>query len=90
MMKHGEMNHEDCHEMLGVLSDYIDGDLGAEFCSAIEQHLSDCENCRVVVDSLRKTVYLYKITSMPATVPSQVRERLFRCLELDEFLGEHK
>lgn len=80
------MDHDHCHELLNSLSDYIDGDLGAEVCALIEQHLEGCENCRIVVDSLRKTVTLYHATSGPVAVPEGVRERLYRCLELDEFL----
>jgi hypothetical protein len=49
--------------------------------------LSDCEDCRIVVDSLRKTVYLYRVTSdeLPP-VPEDVRQRLYHCLDLDEFI----
>ena len=49
-----------CKEMLGSLSDYIDGDLEAQLCAEIEQHMAGCGNCRVVVDTLSKTVSLYR------------------------------
>ena len=82
------MSHEhgECRKLLGSLSDFVDGDLEAQICAEIERHLVDCDNCRIVVDSLRKTVYLYKTTTEPAAVPEDVRERLFRCLDLDEFI----
>jgi len=55
-------------------------------CARIERHMEGCENCRIVVDTLRKTVYLYRESVEPPSVPSDVRQRLFRSLDLDEFL----
>lgn len=75
-----------CKQILGSLSDYIDGELGVELCSIIEQHLEGCDNCRIVVNTLRKTVELYRQTSGPAELPGSVRERLFLKLELEEYL----
>ena len=79
------MEHSNCKYLLGSLSEYIDGELGSALCSEIEQHLEGCENCRIVVDSLRKTVYLYKTTSGPTGMPTDVRERLYKRLDLNEF-----
>ena len=71
-----------CKSMLENLSDYIDGDLQAELCKEIEQHISGCENCRIVVDTLKKTVELYKQTSEPVDLPIEVRQRLYKKLKL--------
>jgi len=79
------MDHESCRYFLDSLSDYIDGSLGEAFCAEIEQHMGGCENCRVVVDTLRKTVYLYQVTAESPQMPQDVRQRLFRRLDLDEF-----
>jgi len=83
------MEHSNCKHLLGSLSDYIDGELGSALCSEIEQHLEGCENCRIVVDSLRKTVYLYKTTAGPTGMPNDVRTRLFKRLDLSEFLEKN-
>jgi anti-sigma factor RsiW len=80
------MDKHDCKNLLASLSDYVDGSLNENLCSEIERHMAGCENCRVVVDSLRKTIYLYQVTSEPSTVPDDVRQRLFSRLELGEFL----
>ena len=48
-----------CKDMLGNLSDYIDGQLESELCAEIEQHVACCTNCRIVVDTLERTVTLY-------------------------------
>jgi anti-sigma factor RsiW len=80
--------HENCRHLLASLSEYVDGSLADELCMELERHLKDCQNCRIVVDTLRKTVYLYHITTEPAQVPADVRERLYHCLDLDEFLQD--
>ena len=79
--------HEDCRQLLNSLSDYIDGDLQQELCDEIELHMKDCDNCRIVVDTLSKTISLYQTSSEPAVVPEEVRQRLFHRLDLDEFLN---
>ena len=76
----------ECKYLLGSLSDYIDGDLSEEICAEIERHMAGCENCRIVVDSLRKTVYLYRVTSDQEALPDDVRQRLFHSLDLDDYL----
>ena len=82
------MAHDNCKHLLGSLSEYIDGDLGDEICAEIEKHLAGCENCRVVIDSLKKTVYLYHVTSEDSPVPDGVRNRLFQRLELKDLLNK--
>ncbi len=76
-----------CKSLLDSLSEYVDGTLSEELCNEIQRHLSDCQNCSIVVDTLRKTIYLYHaITSEPADVPRDVRERLFHSLKLEDYL----
>ena len=79
------MENHDCSHLLASLSDYIDGEARADLCAEIEQHLTECNKCRVVVDSLRKTVSLYQETDT-VDLPDPVRLRLFHCLNLDEFI----
>jgi anti-sigma factor (TIGR02949 family) len=79
--------HPECRHLLDSLSDYLDGDLPDELCNEIERHMSDCDNCRVVVDTLRNTISLYRTTSSEADLPEAARQRLFHRLNLDEFLN---
>lgn len=80
-------DHSKCKALLGSLSEYVDGTLGEELCEEIERHVSECQNCRVVVDTLKKTVYLYQESAADqAVVPGPVRERLFRTLNLDDYI----
>jgi predicted anti-sigma-YlaC factor YlaD len=79
------MNEKNCKSLLGSLSDYVDGTAQEEFCQELERHLADCEDCRIVVDTLKKTVYLYH-SSTDTTLPLPVRERLFKRLNLDDYM----
>lgn len=81
------MDSENCRHLLRALSDYVDGVLEEELCTEIDRHLSGCENCRIVVDSLRKTIYLYQTTASRTKIPEDARQRLFHRLELDDFLS---
>jgi hypothetical protein len=80
------MDHENCRLLLSSLSEYIDGTLDETLCTEIDRHMSGCENCRIVIDSLRKTVTLYQTTSGQIPVPDGLRERLFHRLNLDDFM----
>lgn len=78
--------HKNCRQLLGSLSEYVDGELDDELCSVLEQHLEDCENCRIVVDTLRKTVYLYHESTQDETIPTDIRTRLYQSLNIEEYL----
>lgn len=78
------MTEHACQDLLGRLSDYIEGELAEELCRELERHLASCENCRVVVNTLEKTVALYR--SLPAPeMPDETQDRLFKVLKLDQF-----
>jgi predicted anti-sigma-YlaC factor YlaD len=78
--------HDDiarCQELLGQLNAYMDGDLIAELCHDLEQHLADCSDCRVVFDTLAKTVTLYHtLDETPVALPADIEARLLRRLNL--------
>lgn len=84
--EHKPHEHGDCRHLLGTLSDYVDGELSVALCAELERHLAECENCRVVVDTLRRTIYLYHATSTPEPVPDEVKERLHKRLRLEDLL----
>jgi anti-sigma factor RsiW len=79
------MVDKNCKSLLGLLSDYVDGTAQEELCRELERHLAECDDCRIVVDTLKKTVYLYH-SNKDTNLPAAVRERLFKRLSLDEFL----
>ncbi len=75
-------HHSDlCAELQLQLPDYLDGETKDAICRAIEQHLASCDDCRVVVDTMKKTIMLYR-NEPREDVPSDVHERLVRVLNL--------
>ena len=80
-------SEQDCHQVLTQLNDYADGELSPELCVELEAHLAQCDNCRVVLDTLHKTIYLVRhIDDQPEALPVDVEGRLFAALDLEEFL----
>ncbi|MEA2007586.1 MAG: zf-HC2 domain-containing protein [Chloroflexota bacterium] len=76
-----------CHDLLEYLSEYVDGTLENQaICEKIEEHLVDCEDCRIIVNTLEKTIYLYHASAEDTVMPSNVRDRLFQSLDLGDFL----
>lgn len=76
--------HGHCRDYLKQISDYVDGELPPDICASLEAHLHDCENCRVVVNTLRKTIDLYQVTAEDDALPEKVRSRLFARLKLED------
>lgn len=72
-----------CKDLLKTISDYLDGDVSEEICFELEKHLRECENCTIVVNTLRKTIELYHAEPASRDLPNDVRERLFAKLDLD-------
>ncbi len=79
------MNHEDCPKMLGSLSEYMDAEAQEKLCAEIQRHMGGCGRCRVVIDTMAKTVSLYHRLPEPA-LPDKARERLYKVLRLTDFL----
>jgi predicted anti-sigma-YlaC factor YlaD len=69
----------DCNEVLQQLSDYLDPDAREELCRAIQEHLSQCHDCRFYVDTVKKTIVLYQNegkVEMPAGVSTRLAAAL--------------
>jgi predicted anti-sigma-YlaC factor YlaD len=65
-----------CHELLVVLNDFVDGDAPSILCRAIQEHLTHCDSCRVVIDTIRQTIVLYRAEErlpMPAELHEKIR-----------------
>ena len=85
-----ENDHSECKALLGFLSEYIDGELSDDLCHEIEAHTSECDDCRIVVDTLRKTISLYHASAAePPEISDETRSHLFKTLHLEDYI-EHK
>lgn len=68
-----------CEKVIRELSNYLDAELDAALLRELEFHLAQCEDCRIVVDTTRKTIELY-CNSEPLSLPPDVRQRLEHAL----------
>jgi anti-sigma factor RsiW len=81
-------DHSKCHNYLEIVGEYVDGALNDELCRELEAHMAGCENCRVVVNTLSKTITLYHQLPAPE-MPNAVKERLYKVLDLRPFVDDH-
>ena len=68
-----------CKDLLRMLNDYVDGDLDPGLCQELEKHFAGCNPCRVVVDTIRRTIQVYKDGNL-CEMPLDMRRRLRRAL----------
>jgi predicted anti-sigma-YlaC factor YlaD len=68
-----------CKTLVLELENYLDRELDATLRATIEEHLSKCKKCRLIVDTTKKTVEIY-CNSEPAPLPADTRKRLHEAL----------
>jgi len=64
-----------CTEAIRNLSEFLDGELGFALAVALARHLGSCRDCRVIVDTTRKTIDFFCATD-PPPLPESVHLRL--------------
>ena len=70
----------ECRALLASISAYLDGDLAATECAAIERHCRGCPACAAVIDGLRRTIGLCR-DAAAAPLPEAVRQRARASIE---------
>ena len=69
-----ESSSPTCAAILANISAYLDGDLEATACAAIEEHCSRCPRCAPVIEGLRRTIGLCRDAGT-VPLPKSVREK---------------
>lgn len=71
-----------CKALMEHLSEYIDGELGANLCAEIDKHLAECEDCRLLVDTAQQTIELYRqhFETIAVDLPPDTESRLWQAL----------
>ncbi len=64
-----------CTEFLSILVDVLDESIAAETRTEIEVHLKKCGHCKVVLDTTRKTIEIFRCHEI-YELPAEVSERL--------------
>jgi RNA polymerase sigma-70 factor (ECF subfamily) len=69
-----------CTDVVPMLSRYLEGEIGATDCAAMEKHVAQCPRCAGRCDSLRRTLARCKTSAREGTVPHDVQELVRRAL----------
>ena len=69
-----------CAEYVSDLNDYLDGELDPSICEEIEKHVGQCENCRIMVDTMKQTVTLCR-EGKPEKLPASLEDKLGNLLK---------
>jgi len=64
-----------CTEFLALLDDLIDDSVSAETRAELQNHLGNCDHCKVTLDTTRKTIEIYRSHEI-YDLPQGLRERL--------------
>jgi len=70
-----------CRQLLDHLCDYLDETGTARQTAEVEQHLARCRKCRILCETTRQTVSLYRRMWIAYELPADVEERLMTALE---------
>jgi anti-sigma factor RsiW len=72
-----------CRQVYQHICDHLDEDLASPRCRRIRQHLEGCPDCQAYLDSLKKTIILYRSAPSPR-VPPVVHRALAKALEREQ------
>lgn len=64
-----------CSDFLKELTDYLDGALDERTKEELDEHLAWCHNCFVVCNTTRKTIEIYRDSTL-YELPDDLRTRL--------------
>ena len=73
-----------CNELVEVLTDYLEGTLGAHDRARLEAHLAVCDDCQVYLDEFRTTIGLANRARTPE-MSSELRNNLLRAFRTHDF-----
>ncbi|MEW6511008.1 MAG: zf-HC2 domain-containing protein [Bacteroidota bacterium] len=68
-----------CTEVYTRICEDLDQDITSPECRMIREHLASCSDCQAYLDSLKKTVGLYRAVPTPR-LPRTIHTRLFKVL----------
>lgn len=72
---------EKCRPFIERLCETLGEDITSPICRELKEHLDQCPECSLQIDTVRRTVEIYR--SVPPTrVPGDVEKRLLAKLQL--------
>jgi hypothetical protein len=78
-----------CDKLKELLGDFLDQELASEILKDVHVHLEACGPCSVEVDSLTKTILIYRNQTPGNALSDDARRRLFAVLSY-EYQGRRR
>ena len=73
-----------CQELVEVLTEYLDGTLGAHDRARLEAHLAVCDDCQAYLDQFKATIALADRAN-DGKLPSDLRNNLMKAFRTHDF-----
>jgi anti-sigma factor RsiW len=54
--KHKELREMKCKELVELITEYLEGELGAADQARFEQHIAGCDACTAYLEQMRETI----------------------------------
>ena len=77
-----------CKPFMERLCEALGEDLSSSLCRELKEHLAECPDCALQVDTIKRTVEIYRSQPMKL-VPGDVEERLLLRLNLPPATSTH-
>lgn len=73
----------DCKDVVEQLGDYLEDAMAADLKTSLEQHLSHCRTCQVILDSTRKTIRIVTESGsfdVPGDLSEQIISKIMKAI----------
>ena len=67
-----------------ILKNKLSDDIDNNTIQELADHIKECEDCKMNVDTIRQTVKLVRTGDFEVLLPPSVSKRLFKVLDLDQ------
>lgn len=69
-----------CKDFLNELNEFLDESVEPEIRHKLQEHVNECPNCWVVLDTTKRTIQVYR-GQEPQPIPADIHERLMDAVQ---------
>ena len=69
-----------CKDFLNELSEFLDESIEPELRTKLHEHVNQCPNCWVILDTTQKTIKVYRGVEAQS-IPTDIHSRLMSALQ---------
>jgi len=77
------MKKEHHREVIEKICDFMGEDLDAPACKEVIEHIENCPDCKIYLDTMQKTVTICRDLEKSKKLPVDMNKRLFKILKLE-------